>query len=464
MDKRKDATHRRIALLGLAWFACIAAQPAAAGLPAEEIPNMVSRVMPSVVVVAAVTFGVDPHGDNQPPAIHHERGSGFVVDPAGFILTNRHVIEHANQITVTLMDGTVLPARLQGASLRVDVAMLKVDPPHPLPAVHFADSDRVRVGQAAIAIGNPLGLNYSVTAGIVSGVNRNIMESAFDDFIQTDAAINHGNSGGPLFDLQGRVVGMDSLIFAPGTYGGSIGLGFALPSNNLSFIADRLRHFGAVRPGYIGVRFQDTNERLNRSVGLPPDTVGAIIASEIPGSPGAQAGLMAADVVLRFGGQRVTDARSLARDIASATIGSKVVVDVWRDGHVRHIAVDIILNPDPAYSAPVVASNFAEQPVHGLGLTFAAPGAVSGTTDAKPAAQDGARVTDVTPGGPAFNAGIVAGDVITLADQVPVHSVSDIQRALASAHRVGRPFTPFLILQHDGSLRWVTLPSEPDGT
>jgi serine protease Do len=454
----------RLFISVMAGLALVSPRTASAGLPPPNLADVVGDLLPTVVVVLAVKFAPD-NGDNQPPATRNERGSGFVIDPAGFIVTNKHVIDQAYDITITLTDGAVLPAKLVGESQRTDIALLKVESKQPLETVRFGNSDKIRVGDTVVAIGNPLGFANSVSAGIVSALNRNVMESPFDDYIQTDAAINHGNSGGPLFDIKGEVIGMNSLIFAPGDYGGSIGLGFAIPSNDVQFVVNRLREFGAVRPGYIGIQFQEVNRRLDLSLGLPPGADGAIIVEVTPGTAAAAAGLRVGDVVLEFAGQHVSDARELGRDIAKAPVNAKSTMQVWRDGHILRFDVDVSVEPDQAPSGvggTASARVAAAKATRGLGLTFAEVASAPSKDGAAPSEQRGAQVTDVAPQSAAADAGLVAGDVVLMANQVPVVGPAEVMNALQASRMAGRAYTPFLVQSHDGSLRWVALAAEAE--
>src|ERR1700744_257023 len=235
-------------------------------------------------------------------------GTGFIIDPSGLIVTNNHVIEDAEHITATLNDGTILPAKLIGRDEKTDLALLKVTPKKPLPAVKFGDSDHARVGDWVVAIGNPFGLGSSVTAGIVSARNRDIAAGPYDDFIQTDAPINRGNSGGPLFDTNGAVVGVNSAIFSPS--GGSVGIGFAIPSNMVRDVIGQLEKYGEARRGWLGVRVQNLTDDIAEGMGIP-GTQGALVANITPGGPAAKGGIQDGDVIVTFDGKPVADSRAL---------------------------------------------------------------------------------------------------------------------------------------------------------
>jgi serine protease Do len=255
-------------------------------------------------------------------------GSGFVIDPAGYIVTNNHVIDGADEISVTFTDNTTLKAKLVGKDERVDLALLKVETDKPLRAVPFGDSDASRVGDWVLAIGNPFGLGGSVTAGIVSARGRDIRQGPYDDFIQTDASINRGNSGGPLFNMDGQVIGINTAIYSPS--GGSVGIGFSVPSNLAKSVVAQLREFGRARRGWLGVRIQQITPDIAESVGLK-ETQGAMIAGVNEGGPADNAKIRAGDVILKFNNQDVKDMRALPRIVAETAIGKDVPVEVWRD-------------------------------------------------------------------------------------------------------------------------------------
>jgi serine protease Do len=257
------------------------------------------------------------------------KGSGFIVDPQGFVVTNNHVVGGAERVTVELSDGRELPARVVGADPQTDIALLKVESSEPLPHVSFGDSDGLRVGEWVLAMGNPFGLGGTATAGIVSARGRQIGAGPYDDFIQTDAPINPGNSGGPLFGANGEVVGVNTAIFSPS--GGNIGIGFAVPSNLAKRVVADLRDDGKVERGWLGVSLQPLDAELAAAVGLP-EPRGALVAAVEPGSPAARSGLRAGDVVLEAGGRPVRNPRDLASAVAEAKPGATVALAVSRDG------------------------------------------------------------------------------------------------------------------------------------
>lgn len=279
-------------------------------------------------------------------------GSGFLIDPSGVVITNNHVIEGADRIEITFTDGTTLPATLAGSDPKTDLAVLRVESDEALPYVRFGDSGKLRVGDWVMAIGNPFGLGGSVTAGIVSALNRDIHAGNYDDFIQTDAAINRGNSGGPLFNLDGEVVGVNSAIISPS--GASVGIGFAVPASTAQPIVEQLLKYGETRRGWIGVRIQTVTPDIAESVGLGP-VRGALIAGLTEGGPAAAGGLEPGDVVLAFDGHPISTMRDLPRMVAGTEIGSTVELQIFRDGETLTRRVDIARLEDDVETWPDVS-------------------------------------------------------------------------------------------------------------
>ncbi|MEA2740891.1 MAG: serine protease Do, partial [Acetobacteraceae bacterium] len=268
--------------------------------------------------------------------LDYGNGAGFVIDPDGLIVTNRHNVQDARQLVIGFSDGSRALGSVVGAAGKVDLALIKVAVDHKLIALTFADSDKVRVGDPVLAIGNPLGVGTSVSAGIVSALNRDIKDSVYDDFIQTDAAINHGNSGGPLIDESGQIVGMNSDIFS--NSGSSMGLGFALSSNDTKFIADPLLRYGRVKAGWIGVDLQDLSTALAISF-REPRMEGAVVTGVTQDGPAMAAGIAEGDIIQGVGDHKVQDARDAARQFAYLAVGNTAHVTIWRDG--RPAGVDV---------------------------------------------------------------------------------------------------------------------------
>ena len=338
---------RPLALLLAVLF--LAAVPAAARPAPDSFADLTAKLLPTVVNIStSQTLKAPPKSDlpdippDSPlsdlfknllgrggrPQHAVSLGSGFIIDPAGYIVTNNHVIENGEQITVTLSDNSTLPAKLVGRDVKTDLALLKVQPKKPLPATKFGDSDKARIGDWVIAIGDPFGIGSTVTAGIVSARNRDINAGPYDDFIQTDAPINKGNSGGPLFDMDGDVIGINSQIFSPS--GGSVGIGFSIPSNLARDVVQQLRQFGSARRGWIGVSIEPVTEELAQAFNLPSRD-GALVSNVTRAGPAAKAGLLEGDLITSFDGKAITDNR-LPRIVASTPIGKTVSIEVLRKG------------------------------------------------------------------------------------------------------------------------------------
>jgi serine protease Do len=359
---------------------------------------------------------------------------------------------------VTLSSGTTLKAKIIGdAGFNIDLALLKVEPEKPLPVVKWGDSRKVRVGDAVFAIGNPLGVGESVSAGIVSALNRNIGETPYDDFIQTDAAINHGNSGGALVDSSGDVIGVNTAIFSPTDTGGSIGLGFAIPEYDVRFVIDRLRKFGKLNFGYLGVRLQDVTADMADALGMAAPH-GAIIASVVPDGPGQAVGLKEGDVILKLANQTPTDTRALRRMIAIAKIGATVPVSIWRDGKTQTVTANIVEWPDEAKAAATAAEQRpATANAEQLGLHLAPITDEARARFKLAAGVSGVLVSDITHNSTASDQGIAAGDVIVKVQQAPVSTPAEVQQGLTDALAQDHHHA-LLLVQKPGAQEWLTLP------
>jgi serine protease Do len=385
-------------------------------------------------------------------------GSGFVIDPDGIVVTNNHVIENADEVVVNFADGTQLPAEIIGRDPKTDLAVLKVKPEAPLPAVEFGSSDRMRVGDWVIAIGNPFGLGGSVSAGIISARNRDINAGPYDDFIQTDAAINRGNSGGPLFNLAGEVIGVNTAIISPS--GGSIGIGFAVPSDLARSVVAQLREFGETRRGWLGVRIQSVSPEIADSLGLK-EVQGALIADVTADGPAQKGGILPGDIVLKFDGKPVAAMRDLPRIVADTAVGKKAPVEVWRKGERRTVSVEVgRLQEGEAVAASV------SRP--GQGGPQAAPTAsifgltLETLTDRRRTELNlgsdvkGVVVTAVENDSDAARKGVRPGDVIVEVGQQAVTRPEEVIQRVEAARNDGRNSVLFL-LQTGGELRFVAL-------
>jgi serine protease Do len=385
-------------------------------------------------------------------------GSGFVIDPAGLIVTNRHVIEGALDVTVTLSDGTSMPAKVRGFGRSIDIALLEVTPPKPLPAVTWADSDKVRVGDQVLAVGNPLGIGESVSAGIVSAKNRDTLDTPFDDYIQTDAAINHGNSGGPLCDTRGEVIGVNTAIYTPFEQSGSIGIGFAIPGNDARTAVNQLRQYGRLRLGWLGVRAQDVTPDISDAFGLPV-SYGAIVVDVDADGPASHAGLRVGDVILKFNKQETKDARELARIVSNSAIGDPDAVLVWRDRKEQTISATVgeWASERPPAEDPAVKPAKAEHvDPPDLGLQTSE---ITEELRAKyklAAKQPGILVTGVTPSSAADEAGLAVGSVILRVQQEPVATTADMLTLFKQVRSEQRHHVVVLVQDNHG-LRWVPL-------
>jgi serine protease Do len=405
-----------------------------------------------------------PPGGPQAPRRGQSLGSGFIVDPSGIVITNNHVIEGADEINVILQDNTTLRAQLLGADPRTDLAVLRVQPERPLPSVTFGDSDTAQVGDWVLAIGNPFGLGGSVTAGIVSARGRDIRQGLYDDFIQTDAAINRGNSGGPLFNLNGEVVGINTAIYSP--TGGSIGIGFAIPSNLARNITAQLQADGRVRRGWLGVNIQQVTDEIADSLQLRGGARGALVARAQEGGPAAQGGIQNGDVILRFDGREVREMRTLPRVVADTQVGRQVPVVVWRDGREQTVQVTVAELPQDQQQAAVQPGQ-TPQPqrpsateLSGLGLRIAP---LSNETRERFSIRPESRgvvITEVAPGSPGAERELRPGDVIVEVQQERVTSPQEVQERLERLRRQGRA-TALLLIEGPQGQRWVPLRLAP---
>jgi serine protease Do len=384
-------------------------------------------------------------------------GSGFIIDPSGFIVTNNHVIEDSDQITVTLNDGTSLPAKVVGRDLKTDLALLKVTPKKPLPATRFGDSDHARIGDWVMAIGDPFGLGSTVTAGIVSARNRNINAGPYDDFIQTDAPINRGNSGGPLFDMDGNVIGINSAIFSPS--GGSVGIGFAIPANLAREVTGQLRQFGIARRGWIGVRIQQVTPDIAEGLNLG-SAKGALVADVTAGGPAAKAGLANGDLVTGFDAKPVADDRMLPRIVADTPIGKTVNIDVLRRGRKLTLRITVLRlaednKPDkPVKAPPAPTKNQSKLSQLGLSLGLL-DGAARGKFQIGGGVQ-GVLVIAVDPNSAAGEKNLKAGDVIVEVQSQPVKTPEDVTRRVDADAKAGKK-VELMLVNRGGDLTYVGL-------
>lgn len=397
----------------------------------------------------------NPDGQNQPRR-SEALGSGFVISEDGYIVTNNHVIEGADEIEIEFFGGKKLPAKLVGTDIKTDIALLKVESDTALPFVAFGNSDLMRVGDWVVAMGNPLGQGFSVSAGIVSARGREL-QGTYDDYLQTDAAINRGNSGGPLFNMDGQVVGVNTAILSPN--GGSIGIGFSMASNVVSKVVDQLREFGETRRGWLGVRIQDVTPDVAEAMGLG-EAVGALI-TDVPDGPAKDAGLLAGDVITQFDGQPVADSHGLTRRVADAPVGSAVPVIVLRDGQTTTLSVVLGRREEAEADQPIPAVATPEAPANAevLGMTLLPLTEKMATELKLPAGSQGLAVAAVDEATEAFTKGMRKGDVITEAGQQKVVTLDDLQSRVTEAKDAGRK-SLLLLVRREGDPRFVALSVE----
>lgn len=385
-------------------------------------------------------------------------GSGFIIDTEGHVVTNNHVIQDADQVTVILHDDTRLDAKVIGRDAKTDLAVLKVEPSSKLVPVKFGDSDRIRVGDWVLAIGNPFGFGGTVTAGIISARGRDINAGPYDDFLQTDAPINRGNSGGPMFDLDGEVIGINTAIFSPS--GGSIGIGFAIPSSGAQPVIEQLIAHGEVRRGWLGVRIQTVTDEIADALGLKK-AEGALVASVIPDGPAAKGKLKDGDVILEFDGKPVPEMRRLPRIVADTEVGQTVPVKVWRNGKELTLKVKVgeLEEGDEkeAATAPSESgSSTSSQAVKALGLSVAA---IDDEVRQRFGLDEEARgvvVTSVDADGPAADQGIRVGDRIIEAAQEAVSSPAQLEAKVKATQREGRKAV-LLLVEGEGGMHYVAI-------
>lgn len=378
-------------------------------------------------------------------------GSGFIIDASGYVVTNNHVIDGASEITVTLQDGTALPATLVGRDAKTDIALLKVKSEKPLPAVDWADSAKTRVGDWVMAVGNPFGLGGTVTKGIVSARGRDIHSGPYDDYFQLDAAINRGNSGGPTFDLAGNVIGINTAIYSPN--GGSVGIGFAIPSNLAKEVVAQLRDNGKVERGWLGVKIQEVTPEIADSVGLP-GAKGALVAEVTPDSPAAKAGLRQGDVVLSYDGKPVDTLRDLTRRVAETKAGGTVDLKILHQGREKTVSVHIDRLADATQVASAEggkAENSAAEAVKGLKLAT-----LDQAARKRLGMDEAVKGVVVTGLAPKTETPIRPGDVIVRVGDETVKTPADVSRKVAEAEKAGQKAV-LVLINRQGNETFVAL-------
>ena len=478
-----NETAHRTAMLRLFWTGLVAgmlflAQALAAQARPESLAPLAQQISPSVVNITTSAVvegrtgpqGIVPEGspfedffrefqdrqgnNGQRPRRSSALGSGFVISEDGYLVTNNHVIDGADEIMIEFFNGDELEATVVGTDPNTDIALLKVEANGPLPFVPFGDSDTARVGDWVIAMGNPLGQGFSVSAGIVSARNR-ALSGSYDDYIQTDAAINRGNSGGPLFNMDGQVIGVNTAILSPN--GGSIGIGFSMASNVVTRVVDQLKEFGETRRGWLGVRIQDVTEDVAEAMGLEA-AAGALI-TDVPDGPAKDGGLEAGDVILSFDGADVEDTRGLVRQVGNTDVGKTVRVVVFRDGSTQTFRITLGRREDAERTVPAAMDNTdPEEPAQTevLGLTLSVITDENRAEIGLPDNAEGLVVVDVDETTEAFEKGLRAGDLITEAGQQKVTTLGEFDDRVAEARDAGRK-SLLLLVRRGGDPRFVAL-------
>lgn len=469
------------AAMGLSLVFAAPAVSHARGAP-ESFAELAEQISPSVVNITTSSVVAAPASDGpmvpegspfedffrefrdrngqgpQGPRRSEALGSGFVISADGFIVTNNHVIEGADEIEIEFFSGDRLKAELVGTDPNTDIALLKVTSDEPLPYVQFGNSDLMRVGDWVMAMGNPLGQGFSVSAGIVSARGREL-QGTYDDYIQTDAAINRGNSGGPLFNMDGQVIGVNTAILSPN--GGSIGIGFSMASNVVSKVIDQLKEYGETRRGWLGVRIQDVTPDVAEAMGLA-EAKGALV-TDVPDGPAKEAGMMAGDVILTFDGKDIGDVRDLTRTVADSPVGAAVPVVVMREGEETELSVTLGRREDAESAEAGATPGTPEEPKQGemMGLTVQPLTPDLAESLGLGADVSGLAVTAVDLASEAYAKGLREGDVITEAGQQAVATVADLEAQVKEAQDAGRK-SLLLLVRRAGDPRFVALPLDEE--
>ncbi len=475
-ENRRTGPVQAFAALVLGLALVMAHTVAANAKMPESFADLAETVSPAVVNITTSTTvaGVDqgprpivPEGspledffkdfldrqqEGQRPRRSSALGSGFVISEDGFIVTNNHVIDKADQIEIEFFSGDTLEATLIGTDPKTDIALLKVESDEPLPFVSFGDSDIARVGDWVVAVGNPLGQGFSVSAGIISARER-ALSGSYDDFIQTDAAINRGNSGGPLFNTEGDVIGVNTAILSPS--GGSIGIGFAMSSKVVTRVVDQLKEFGETRRGWLGVRIQDVTDDVAEALEMA-SAAGALV-TDVPDGPGKDAGIEAGDVITSFDGQEIDDTRELVRIVGNTEVGKAVRVLVLRDGKTETLKVTLGRREEAeatAVPAAIQRANPTESTV--LGMTVAEVNDELRTQLGLDEDAEGLVVKEVSEDSDAFEKGLRAGDLIVEAGQQKITAIKDLEARIEEAKEAGRK-SFLMLVRRQGDPRFVAL-------
>ncbi len=462
-----DNLKLKLLLVGLFAF-CGSSAFAQEGYP--SFADLAEKLTPSVVNIStihqpdadgaenAVNFSspnpiidryFNPKGNGQTSL-----GSGFIISEDGYIITNNHVIDKAEEISVTLSDNTSVEAKLVGVDKKTDLALIKIDTNKKLQPVVLGDSDKIRVGDWILAIGNPFGLGGSVTAGIVSAKSRDIEAGPYDNFIQTDASINQGSSGGPMFDMKGEVIGINSAIFS--TTGGSMGIGFAIPVNLAKWVVEQLKTKGEVKRGWIGVKIQPNNDEIAESLGLKAQE-GVLVSGLSDGASAKDAGVLVGDVILSFDGHLIDNTKNLSRMVAETQIGKKVIVELWRNQTKVPLEVEIIEMPEETPNEPAAKNNEEyneslnaddeDGMIEELDIRFSEITPEMIDKYSLPTDAQGVVITEIRLGSDAEKKGLRNGDVITKIDKKDVFTLNDVRKFVNEAKMENN--RPVLLLVQD---------------
>ena len=478
---QQEAWTLRALFTGVVLTLVMLAQAATAQTRPESFADLADKFSPAVVNITTSTTvagnaGPNPivpegspfedffrefqdrnRGENRPRR-SSALGSGFVLSEDGYVVTNNHVIESADEITIEFFNGTELDAKVVGTDPNTDIALLKVEAEGPLPYVSFGDSDKARVGDWVLAMGNPLGQGFSVSAGIVSARNR-ALSGTYDDYIQTDAAINRGNSGGPLFNLDGQVIGVNTAILSPN--GGSIGIGFSMASNVVTKVVEQLKEYGETRRGWLGVRIQDVTPDMAEAMDLA-EAKGALV-TDVPEGPAMDAGMKSGDVITEFDGRAVDDTRGLVRQVGNTEVGKTVRVIVWRDGQNETLKVTLGRREQAEGAIPAAQPGAEDEQAPSvkemMGLTLSP--VTAELTEQLDLGENatGLVVTDVDEMSEAYEKGLRAGDLITEAGQQKVTAIAELETRIQEARDAGRK-SILLLVRRAGDPRFVALPVE----
>lgn len=430
-----------------------------AGAQFPSFADLAEKLTPSVVNISSFSQSETENGEGNTP-LSESLGSGFIIDGNGYIITNNHMVDKAESISITLSDNTKTEARVIGKDPKTDLALIKIETKRPLNAVKFGDSDKIRVGDWVLAIGNPFGLGSSVTAGIVSAKSRDIESGPYDSFIQTDASINQGNSGGPMFNLQGEVIGISSAIFS--TTGASQGVGFAIPANLAGWVISQLKEHGEVKRGWIGIKIQPNTPEIADSLGISANQ-GVVVSGVTEQGPAQKAGLQAGDIVLSFNRQPIDNTKNLSRLIAETKIGTPAPIEIWRSGQKQTLTVPIELMPEetPLSAAKETASDAAETPDNGeslniIGFTVKEISPELAERYKLAPSTSGVVVTDILPNSDASRKGIKIGDIIVKIDKRNIIGESAFHEYVNDARRENnRPV--LLAIQGQEALHFVAV-------